>query len=110
MVIKKYSKNEIETDLITFMTRFKRGSKPFRKALDSMDRAMIENKQNRRNNTFFNLLNMQKPESTVLRILNGQWATNCYPVSLREFIFKFRNNILGLNTRVSHFNNNVNRG
>jgi hypothetical protein len=71
---------------------------------------MIRNKQNRRNSTFFNLLNMQKPVNTVLRILNGQWATNCYPVSLREFIFKFRNNILGLNTRVSHFNNNVNRG
>jgi hypothetical protein len=110
MVIKKFSDNDNEIDVTTFITRFKRGSKQFRKSLDSLDLVLIKNKQNRRNNTFFNLLNMQKPENMVLRILNGQWATNCYPVSLREFIFKFRNNILGLNTRVSHFNNNVNRG
>jgi hypothetical protein len=30
-------------------------------------------------------------------------------VNLREFSFKFRNNILGINTRVSHFNRNVDR-
>jgi hypothetical protein len=30
-------------------------------------------------------------------------------MKLREFIFKFRNNLLGLNTRVSHFNGNVDR-
>jgi hypothetical protein len=53
---------------------------------------------------------MQKPDNKILKILNGQWALSYYPVSLREFIFKFRNNILGLNTRVSHFNNNVGRG
>jgi hypothetical protein len=110
LLIKKFSNTEIETDLGTFLSRFKRGSKPFRKTLDTVDVLMIENKANRRNNTFFDLLNMQKPDNKILKILNGQWALSYYPVSLREFIFKFRNNILGLNTRVSHFNNNVGRG
>jgi hypothetical protein len=28
----------------------------------------------------------------------------------REFLFKFYNNLLGLNVRISHFNNNIGRG
>jgi hypothetical protein len=40
--------------------------------------------------------------------LNREWSLTCYSVKLREFIFKFRNNILGLSTRVSNFNN-INR-
>jgi hypothetical protein len=35
---------------------------------------------------------------------------HCLPNKIREFVYKFNNNILGLNTRVSHFNRNVNRG
>jgi hypothetical protein len=58
LLIKKFSNTEIETDLGTFLSRFKRGSKPFRKSLDTMDVLMVENKANRRNNTFFDLLNM----------------------------------------------------
>jgi hypothetical protein len=30
-------------------------------------------------------------------------------MKLRDFIYKFRNNILGINTRVSHFVNNISR-
>jgi hypothetical protein len=30
-------------------------------------------------------------------------------MKVRDFIYKFRNNILGINTRVSHFANNVSR-
>jgi hypothetical protein len=41
--------------------------------------------------------------------LNKEWATVQYPDKLRELIFKFRNNLLGLNTRVSHFNANTER-
>jgi hypothetical protein len=109
-VLKKYSKSETGVALDFFLGRFKKGSKPFRKIFDNLGVIMIESKPNRRTATFFNLIAVQKPEKNILRILNSQWATTVYPVGLREFVFKLRNNILGLNTRVSHFNNNINRG
>jgi hypothetical protein len=50
------------------------------------------------------------PEEKELEALNMQWNIQFLPVKVRDFVFKFRNNILGLNTRVSHFNNEVGRG
>jgi hypothetical protein len=41
--------------------------------------------------------------------INLQWSRVFYPNKLREFIFKFYNNLLGLNTRVSHFNREIAR-
>jgi hypothetical protein len=41
---------------------------------------------------------------------NAAWAKHCYTNKIREFVFKFKNNLLGLNTRVSHFNRDVSRG
>jgi hypothetical protein len=108
-VLKKYSKADTGVTLDFFLGRFKKGSKPFRKIFDNLSVITIDSKPNRRIATFFNLIAVQKPEKNILRILSSQWATNVYPVSLREFVFKLRNNILGLNTRVSHFNNNINR-
>jgi hypothetical protein len=49
-------------------------------------------------------------EETQLEKLNSEWAVPVYPMRLRDFIYKFRNNLLGLNTRVSHFNRNIQRG
>jgi hypothetical protein len=39
----------------------------------------------------------------------GLWNQTFFPNKLREFIYKFNNNILGLNVRVSHFNQNISR-
>jgi hypothetical protein len=108
--LKKFSNEDTSKDLLTFVTNFKKGSKRFRKILDSLTQIQMKTKLKKRANTFFNLLNTVMPDDPVLKILNSQWTYTCYPVVLREFVFKLRNNILGLNTRVSHFNNNVNRG
>jgi hypothetical protein len=37
------------------------------------------------------------------------WGYEFLPNKLREFIYKFRSNLLGLNCRVAHFNNNISR-
>jgi hypothetical protein len=60
--------------------------------------------------TFFRNINVPVPAESELEILYAQWGLSCYSVRLRDFLYKFRNNLLGLNTRVAHFNNNVNRG
>jgi exonuclease III len=110
LVAKKYSKNEISLSLEKFITRFRRGSKPFRKIFSEFEYANLDIRKNRRTVTFFKLINLTVPTEDSLKILNSQWNTTSYPVKLRDFCFKFRNNILGLNTRVSHFNLNRGRG
>jgi hypothetical protein len=108
--LKKFSNEDTSKDLQTFVTNFKKGSKRFRKVLDNVTQIQMKTKLKKRAKTFFNLLNIEMPDDPVLKILNSQWTNTSYLVVLREFVFKLRNNILGLNTRVSHFNNNVNRG
>jgi hypothetical protein len=96
-------------EILEFISRFKKGSKPFRKILDNYDETLMSGRQNRRVNTFFDLVNIQKPDKLIIAHLMKEWSMNFYPTPLRDFIFKFRFNILGLNTRVAHFNQNVNR-
>jgi hypothetical protein len=96
-------------ELLEFITRFKKGSKPFRKILDNYDETFMSGRQNRHVNTFFELVNIPKPDKLFIAHLLKEWSMNFYPTPLRDFIFKFRFNILGLNTRVAHFNQNVNR-
>jgi hypothetical protein len=49
------------------------------------------------------------PANDTYGFVISVWSKNALPNRLRTFLFKFYNNILGLNTRVSHFDNNVSR-
>jgi hypothetical protein len=109
MIYKKFVRGDNSQCIDNFISRFKKGSNKFRKVFDNMDYFHISKKSKKRSKTFFRLIGVADPEENVCEILNAQWAINCYPVNLREFSFKLRNNILGINTRVSHFNNNVDR-
>jgi hypothetical protein len=93
-----------------FLKKFKKGSKPFRRILDFERSQKIELKKNQRVKTFFRLSGLPIPEEKILEKLYAEWSMNCFPTRLRDFIFKFRNNLLGLNVRVAHFNNQVGRG
>jgi hypothetical protein len=108
-LIKKFSMDDEGIEMLELISRFKKGSKPFCKILDKYDETLMSGRQNRRVNTFFNLINIQKPDKLFIEHLLKEWSMNYYPTPLRDFIFKFRFNILGLNTRVAHFNHNVNR-
>jgi hypothetical protein len=109
MLSKKFMRGDNSQNIDNFISRFKKGSNRFRKIFDSMDYFHISKKAKKCSKTFFRLINIADPEENVCEILNAQWAINCYPVNLREFTFKLRNNILGINTMVSHFNKNVDR-
>jgi hypothetical protein len=109
----KKNKFQIRTttnSLQTFIMRFKKGSRNFRKVLDYRANAKVKCSRSNKIKTFFRLTEIPTPPESELHKLNSEWSTCVFPVKLREFSFKFRNNALGLNTRVSHFNRNVNRG
>ena len=53
--------------------------------------------------TFLRLVGTQNIESTRLKNMMGAWNNNFIPGKIRTFLFKFYNNILGLNSRVAKF-------
>jgi hypothetical protein len=60
--------------------------------------------------TFSRITNTVLPKNDVLGAIVSLWSKNGFNTRNKTFLFKFYNNILGLNTRVSHFNNSVDRG
>jgi hypothetical protein len=108
-LIKKYKTLDDGIGLPEFLSRFKKGSRPFRRILVKWETDSIRGKQNKRVKTFFEIVNIAKPEEQYLEKLLAQWASPFYSTGFHEFILKFRFNILGINTRVAHFNNNVSR-
>jgi hypothetical protein len=82
------------SDIGMFLKKFKKGSKPIRKIFEQCKNAKIKLRSATRTKTFFKLIDIPIPNVDLLMGLNREWSLSCYPVKLREFIFKFRNNIL----------------
>jgi exonuclease III len=101
--------NNNDISLEHFLTRFKKGSKPFRKIFELNRCKKINVMEKTTVKTFFRLTSIQIPVARDVEQIIAQWSCFYYPNKLREFIFKFRTNQLGLNTRVSHFNANISR-
>jgi hypothetical protein len=53
------------------------------------------------------LTDIDTPEERFLKFLWSDWNNGYFPNRCREFLFKFRNNTLGLNSRVCKFVNTV---
>jgi hypothetical protein len=92
-----------------FLKKFKKGSKPFRKVLVKNRCKKLRNATSNKVKNFFKLAGLELPDEEALNFFNLEWTLGHYPPKIRDFIFKFRGNLLGLNTRVSHFNNTVDR-
>jgi hypothetical protein len=108
------NKNVIGSETISigldkFISRFRKGSRPFRRIVSSGRDSKIKCRNQTTTKTFFRLIGMEVPDESILKVMNNQWCYNLLSNKTREFVFKFRNNLLGLNTRVSHFNRDVNR-
>jgi hypothetical protein len=98
------------TSLIDFVRRFKQGSCNFRKIMEVASYGKMNNANNNKIKTYFRLIEHEKLPDQELKKFSGEWMKIHYPMKVRDFVFKFRNNLLGINTRVSHFAHNVNRG
>jgi exonuclease III len=95
-------KNETSLALSDFFKTFKKGSSSIRKILSKSISKLTINK-NPCVRTFLRLTTLTDTNETSLKLLMGIWGTGALPNPIREFSFKFCNNILGINTRLSHF-------
>jgi hypothetical protein len=110
IALKKYWKDgDKVTPINDFINRFKKGSKNFRKIITSVSNKVVLQKS-RQVRTFCRLIDCNIPEPGRVQNLFSAWNNGFYPCSFRVFLFKYYNNILGINSRVAHFNNMIDGG
>jgi hypothetical protein len=85
--IKKTTNTDAGLDITTFVTRFKKGSKPFRKIFEKYSVATNLTKPHRRITTYFNLVDLPVPVPDDLKFLYSFWMVGSLPISIREFFF-----------------------
>jgi hypothetical protein len=105
---RQYENNDGPAQSLQFFIKsFDKGSKPFRRILQHAETSRIAVAGINTVQTFFSLTDLDKPEEKILRFLWSDWNNGFFSNRCREFLFKFRNNTLGLNSRVCKFVNNV---
>ena len=90
------------TTISTFVNRFKRGSKSFRRVFRAKKNELISN----------NMVRFAANTETIIGLdlsekLNASWNFGYLDNTLRTFIFKMHNNQLGYNHVVAHFADNI---
>jgi hypothetical protein len=87
----------------TFFSSFKKGSQGFRKIIGRKYNSAVDIQNIPSWNTFRTLTGLPEVSNSELKSLLGFWNFSGQPNTMREFIYKYFYNQLGLNTRVSHF-------
>jgi hypothetical protein len=108
--VRKYLKEGNEdTTIVNFLKSFKRGSKKFRIIMEGTvcDRTVSTGSHV---TTFLRNIDVVCPSIRRVKALYSNWNVSFLNSNIREFSFKYYNNILGLNSRVAHFNREVNAG
>jgi hypothetical protein len=92
-----------------FICGFKKGSRNFRKVI-----TRTEKKDNvadcRAMQTYGRTVGVRILDSKRASSIVSNWNKSFLPSNIRVFMFKYYNNLLGLNSRVAHFNQEVNAG
>jgi hypothetical protein len=114
IILKKRCKVNVKPkNLRDFMLSFKKGTKGYRRVLNKV------NTKQGNENLFTAKLKRSFCSSLPVNILGHEkefitlqasWANNLFSSPMRTFLFKLYNNVLGTNSRVSHFNDEVNAG
>lgn len=86
-----------------FLKTFTKGSKPFRHVLKFGEFSKLNIANLNTVKTFFSITGLQASVAEQLRKSWGFWNKGYLGNKCREFLFKFHNNILGTNERVSKF-------
>jgi hypothetical protein len=87
----------------------KRPGKKLRESLTKKRKTEFDVSKSRTVVSFSTLVRLPVPKKETVGTLLGLWNTGGLNNRVRTFIFKFYNNLLGLNTRLSHFVVNQNR-
>jgi len=102
--------NTLPVGIVPFMTTFNKGSNKLRKVLAVKNISSLNIENMTSVVSFRNITNTEIIELKFLKANLGFWNFTGQQNSVREFIYKFYNNQLGLNTRVAHFVRGHNRG
>ena len=108
---KRTANNGLAISLMFFLKRSEKGSKKYRNVLTVGDNSAKKKVISEAPVvvSFFNLIQKERPDPLHLNRMHNFWSYNFLPIRTREFVFKFFNNSLGLNTRISNFVENVDR-
>jgi hypothetical protein len=105
---RKYHKDvEKSHTMRQFICGFKKGSRNFRKVITRAENT-INMAECRAVRTYLRTVDVETLSSRRASNIMSNWNKNFLPSSIRVFIFKFYNSMLGLNCRVSHFNPGIN--
>jgi hypothetical protein len=90
-----------------FLSRIKRGSKPFRNVIDKSIYQYPPVTELPVLISFCNIVGLQVPSPVIARNFLSSWNQVFLGNDLREFIFKCRNNLLKTGDRLSHVLENI---
>jgi Reverse transcriptase (RNA-dependent DNA polymerase) len=90
-----------------FLGRFKKGSKKFRRVLDFDKIKSYDVTTARTVRTFFDLVNLPVPDKDSVTHALSSWKHFFIGNCQKEFVFKFRSNILPLNNRINAYDREV---
>jgi hypothetical protein len=92
-----------EQSLKFYLRTFVKGSGPYRRTIElaSVSKEKLENNTCVR--TFYSFVGIPVSEEPILKSCWSAWNKTYFGNRHREFLFKFYNNILGVNARVAHF-------
>ncbi len=108
--VNRYQKIDATSLTISeFHSKFKKGSRNFRNVM-SYGSTVIKVSGSRPCKTFARLIDCPVPVEARAAAMYTSWSSHFLNTSIRDFLFKFYNNILGINTRVANFNQNINAG
>jgi hypothetical protein len=107
---KENVQQNIPVGILPYLTSFKKGSQKIRKVLLTKNTESVKLEQLNSVTTFNSLTGIGNIEQSFLKNIWGFWNFSGQQNTVREFIYKFYNNLLGINTRVSHFVAGHNRG
>jgi hypothetical protein len=86
-----------------FLTRFRKGSKPFRNVIDRSVYQKTCITKLPVLGSFCEIVRLEIPSPIISKNLASGWNCTFLDNNLREFIFKCRNNLLGTGDRLSNF-------
>jgi hypothetical protein len=90
-----------------FLSKFSRGSKKFRNVIEKAEPHCSNPSELSIVNTFATVTLTKLPSSSTLKFNLGYWSKHYIENDFRTFLFKSRHNILGVGSRVSHWNSTV---
>jgi hypothetical protein len=88
---------------------FKKGTRSFRNILNRVGTKKVKNGKQleKMKISFEKSIGVENTNLELFSIVQGSWAENLFPATTRTFLFKLYNNLIGTNSRVAHFNKNV---